>query len=208
MPMKKRKPKRNTWQDHYSRRAQKENYAARSVYKLQELQKKFSLIRKGDRILDLGCAPGSWIKYAAELTGSRGAVVGIDIKPVTVKLPVHVSVYRGDVLALDAALRDKLGEPFDAIISDMAPNTTGNRDVDAARSFHLCEAALNLCHDMLALQGAFVCKIFQGELFQEFSNSVKTEFKRQHLFKPKSSRKASKEIFVVGIGKLDFNILK
>ena len=201
MSKKKKKPKRNTWQDHYSRKAQKENYAARSVYKLQEIQKKFGLIRKGDRVLDLGCAPGSWLKFTAELTGNRGAVIGIDIKPVTIKLPAHVTVYQGDVRDPDATLMEKLGKPFNAVISDMAPNTTGNKDVDAARSFRLCEAALNLCQDVLALKGAFVCKIFQGELFQEFSDSVKSEFMRLHLFKPKSSRKASKEIFVIGIGK-------
>ena len=197
--MRTKKPKRNTWQDHYSRKARKENYAARSVYKFQELQKKFGLIRKGDHVLDLGCAPGSWLKYAAELTGSAGTVVGLDIKPVKLKLPANVTVYQGDVRAPDAALMDKLAKPFSAVISDMAPNTTGNKDVDAARSFRLCEAALDLCHDVLALQGVFVCKIFQGELFQEFAARVKAEFKRQHLFKPKSSRKASKEIFVVGI---------
>ena len=197
--LRKRTPKNNPWQDHYSRKAQKENYAARSVYKLQEIQKKFSLIRKGDRVLDLGCAPGSWLMYVAELTGSGGAVTGIDIKPVTVKLPTHVNVYQGDVSAPDTALMERLGKPFNAVISDMAPNTTGNKDVDAARSFHLCEAALNLCENMLALQGVFVCKIFQGELLQELADRVKTEFKRQHLFKPKSSRKASKEIFVIGI---------
>ncbi len=199
--MRKRKPKRNPWQDHYSRKAHKENYAARSVYKLQEIQKKFGLIRKGDRVLDLGCAPGSWLKYAAELTGSSGAVMGIDIKPVTVKLPAHVSVHLGDVRAPDAALIEKIGKPFNAVISDMAPNTTGNKDVDAARSFDLCKAALNLCHDVLALKGVFVCKIFQGELIQEFSDSVRANFKKQHLFKPQSSRKASKEIFIIGIGK-------
>ena len=206
MSKKRKNPKKNTWQDHYSRKAQKENYAARSVYKLQEIQKKFGLIRKGDRVLDLGCAPGSWLKYAAEITGGSGRVIGIDLKQVTVKLPAIVSVYQGDVQAPDAALIEKLGKPFNAVISDMAPNTTGNKDVDAARSFHLCEAALNLCHDLLAANGVFVCKIFLGELFQEFFDRMKTEFKRQHLFKPKSSRKASKEIFIVGIGKLDSRI--
>jgi len=197
--LRKKKAKRNPWQDHYSRKARKENYAARSVYKLQEIQKKFGLIRKGDRVLDLGCAPGSWLKYTAELTGSSGAVVGIDIKPVTVRMPANVCVVQGDVLSPDAALMQKLGKPFNAVISDMAPNTTGNKDVDAARSFRLCEAALNLCQDVLALRGVFVCKIFQGELIQEFSDRVKAAFKRQHLFKPHSSRKASKEIFIIGI---------
>jgi len=197
--LRKKKAKRNPWQDHYSRKARKENYAARSVYKLQEIQKKFGLIRKGDRVLDLGCAPGSWLKYTAELTGSSGDVVGIDIKPVTVSMPANVCVVQGDVLSPDTVLMQKLGKPFNAVISDMAPNTSGNKDVDAARSFRLCEAALNLCQDVLALRGVFVCKIFQGELLQEFSDRVKAEFKRQHLFKPQSSRKASKEIFIIGI---------
>jgi 23S rRNA (uridine2552-2'-O)-methyltransferase len=84
----------------------------------------------------------------------------------------------------------------------MAPNTSGNKDVDAAKSFYLCEAALNLSQAVLVPDGSFVCKIFQGELFQEFSERVKTHFKRQYIFKPQSSRKASKEIFIIGIGKI------
>ncbi len=108
-----------------------------------------------------------------------------------------------DVLAQAKALMEKLGQRFHAVISDMAPNTTGNKDVDAARSFHLCEAAFNLSQEVLTPNGVFVCKIFQGELFQEFSDKVKSHFKRQHIFKPQSSRKASKEIFIVGIGKID-----
>ncbi len=201
--MKRKTSKRNTWQDHYSRKAQKEKYPARSVYKLQEIQKKYRLIRKGDRVLDLGCSPGSWLVYAAELTGKDGLVAGIDLKPVSIQLPLHVTVYIGDVLAPEKALMEKLGQRFHAVISDMAPNTTGNKDVDAARSFHLCEAAFNLSQEVLTPNGVFVCKIFQGELFQEFSDKVKSHFKRQHIFKPQSSRKASKEIFIVGIGKID-----
>ena len=201
--MKRKTSKRNTWQDHYSRKAQKEKYPARSVYKLQEIQKKYRLIRKGDRVLDLGCSPGSWLVYAAELTGKDGLVAGIDLKPVSIQLPLHVTVYIGDVLAPEKALMEKLGQRFHAVISDMAPNTTGNKDVDAARSFHLCEAAFNLSQEVLTPNGVFVCKIFQGELFQEFSDKVKSHFKRQHIFKPQSSRKASKEIFIIGIGKID-----
>jgi 23S rRNA (uridine2552-2'-O)-methyltransferase len=201
--MKRKTSKRNTWQDHYSRKAQKEKYPARSVYKLQEIQKKYRLIRKGDRVLDLGCSPGSWLAYAAELTGKGGLVVGIDLKPVLIPLPAHVSFYKGDVMAPGEMLAQTLGQRFHAVISDMAPNTTGNKDVDAARSFDLCEAALNLSQEYLVPNGVFLCKIFQGELFQAFSNRVKKCFKRQHLFKPQSSRKASKEIFIIGIGKID-----
>ena len=199
--MKRKTSKRNPWQDHYSRKAQKEKYPARSVYKLQEIQKKYRVIRKGDRVLDLGCSPGSWLAYAAELTGESGTVVGIDLKPVSIQLPPHVKVYTGDVLAPGEALIEKLRQRFHAVICDMAPNTTGNKDVDAARSFHLCEAALNLSQEILIPNGSFVCKLFQGELFQEFSDRVKALFKRQHIFKPQSSRKASKEIYIIGIGK-------
>ena len=201
--MKRKISKRKPRQDHYFRKAQKENYPARSVYKLKEIQKKYRLIRKGDRVLDLGCSPGSWLAYAAELTGEGGLVVGVDIKPVSMQLPAHVTVYKGDVLAPGDALMDMLGERFHSVISDMAPNTTGNKDVDAARSFRLCEAALTLSHKVLVPNGSFVCKIFQGELFQAFSDKVKACFNRQHIFKPQSSRKASKEIFIIGIGKLD-----
>lgn len=199
--MKRKTPRRNTWQDHYTRKAQKEKYPARSVYKLQEIQKKYRLIRRGDRVLDLGCAPGSWLVYAADLTGESGSVVGIDLKPVSIQLPAHVTVYKGDVLAPGEMLTRKIGRQFHAVISDMAPSTTGNKDVDAARSFDLCEAALALSQAVLVPNGSFICKIFQGELFQEFSDRVKACFKRQHIFKPQSSRKASKEIFIIGIGK-------
>ena len=168
---------------------------------MQEIQKKYGLIRKGDRVLDLGCFPGSWLTYAAGLTGSGGTVVGIDLKPVSIALPAHVTVHVGDVLEPGKALMDILAQRFHAVISDMAPNTTGNKDVDAARSFRLCEAALNLSQEVLTPDGSFVCKIFQGDLFPEFSDRVKTHFKRQHIFKPQSSRKASKEIFIIGIGK-------
>lgn len=200
--MKRKTSKKNTWQDHYSRRAQKEKYPARSVYKLQEIQKKYRLIRKGDRVLDLGCSPGSWLAYAADLTGESGLVVGIDLKPVSIQLPAHVRVYKGDILAPGETLTRKLEQRFHALISDMAPNTTGNKDVDAARSFDLCEAALTLSQEYLLPNGVFLCKIFQGDLFQTFSERVKTSFNRQHIFKPQSSRKASKEIYIIGMGKM------
>jgi len=200
--MKRKTSKGNTWQDHYSRKAQKEKYPARSVYKLQEIQKKYRLIRKGDRVLDLGCSPGSWLAYAAELTGEGGRVVGVDLKPVSIQLPAHVTVYKGDLLTPGEALMEKLGQRFHAVISDMAPNTTGNKDVDAARSFDLCEAALTLSQEVLVPNGSFVCKIFQGELFTLFSDRVKACFNRQHIFKPQSSRKASKEIYIIGMGKI------
>ena len=191
----------NQWADHYTRRARKDNFPARSVYKLQEIQKRFHLIRRGDRVLTLGCAPGAWARFAAGIAGPTGGVVGIDLKKVDLALPGHVRLLQGDVLALDAALAAALAPGFRVVISDMAPATTGHRDVDAARSFTLCEAALDIARAHLKPGGHFVCKIFQGPDFEAFVRQVRSAFSTQRLYKPRSSRKASREIFVIGKGR-------
>jgi 23S rRNA (uridine2552-2'-O)-methyltransferase len=193
--------KHNRWQDHYARRAKKEKFPARSVYKLKEMQQKYNLIKKGDKVLDLGCAPGSWLLYAAKLTGNKGGVVGIDLKPVSEKFPSHVRVYRGDILSMDNELFKLTGKDFNVVLSDMSPATTGSRHVDSARSFNLCQAALSIAQETLVSGGSFVCKIFHGEDFKTFSDSVKQKFNRHKIFKPQSSRKASKEIYIIGFGK-------
>jgi 23S rRNA (uridine2552-2'-O)-methyltransferase len=197
----KKNAKANQWQDHYTRQAQKEHYPARSVYKLVEIQKKHRIIARGDRVLDLGAAPGSWTKYAAEQTGAGGAVTGIDLSPVDLALPPHASVMTGDVFELVDSAGQVFGSDFQVVISDMAPATTGDRFGDAARSHALCEAALAIADAVLQPGGRFVCKIFQGEDFKSFSEQVKARFERMHIFKPQSSRKASREIFVIGLGK-------
>jgi 23S rRNA (uridine2552-2'-O)-methyltransferase len=194
--------KHQRWTDHYSERAKKERYPARSVFKLKEAQKKFRLIKKDDRVLDLGCSPGSWLLYAAELVGKRGRAVGIDLKEIRIKLPPQAKTLTADIMTIDRAWFDeqKLGDRFNVVLSDMAPATSGNKGLDAARSFQLCQAALNIAEMVLKPGGSFVCKIFQGEEFKEFSDTVKNRFKRHKIFKPQSSRKESKEIFVVGLG--------
>jgi 23S rRNA (uridine2552-2'-O)-methyltransferase len=199
--MKLKGSKSGVWADHYTQQAKKEKYPARSVYKLKEIQKKYRLIRKGNRVLDLGCAPGSWLLYAAEVVGDTGEVVGIDLKPVSIKLPKQAAVFTGDILNPDETLLQCLEKRFHVLMSDMAPDTTGNKDVDAARSFALCEAALGIADRVLVANGAFACKIFQGEAFQVFSQMVKDRFKQQRIFRPQSTRKASREIYIVGLGK-------
>ena len=190
------------WKDHYSERAKKERYPARSVFKLKEAQKKFRLINKGDRVLDLGCSPGSWLLYAAELTGKHGRVLGIDLKAVPVNLPPQAEIHTADILTIDRAWLDRLQlvGRYHVVLSDMAPATTGNKGLDAARSFQLCQAALSIAEIVLKPGGSFFCKIFQGEEFKEFSDIVRNRFKRHKIFKPRSSRKESKEIFIVGMG--------
>ena len=193
--------KHQRWADHYSEQAKKERYPARSVYKLKEVQKKFRLIRKGDRVLDLGCSPGSWLLYAAELTAKHGKVLGIDLKPVTIKIPSYVETLEADILTIDRAWieNEGLASRFNVALSDMAPATTGNKMIDAERSYQLCQAALNIAQMALRPGGSFLCKIFQGEEFKKFSDSVRRRFKTHKIFKPQSSRKESKEIYITGM---------
>ena len=194
--------KHQRWADHYSERAKKERYPARSVYKLKEAQKKYGLIRKGDRVLDLGCSPGSWLLYAAELIGTRGEVLGIDQNAVTISLPARVKTFTADILTIDGPWIENatLRNHFNVVLSDMAPATTGNKAVDSARSYRLCGAALNIAQMVLVPGGSFFCKIFQGDEFKRFSDSVRSRFKGHKIFKPQSSRKQSKEIFILGMG--------
>ena len=203
--MKRKKSKHNRRVDHYALKAKKEHFPARSVYKLKEIQQKYKIIKKGDRVLDLGCSPGSWLLYAADLAGKRGEVVGVDLKPlsneISMKLPSNARMYVGDVLSVSDELSKLIGKNYNVVISDMAPATTGSKSVDAARSFELCRAALAIAQDVLTPGGAFICKIFQGEDFKIFLDLVKTGFNKQKIFKPESSRKASKEIYIIGFGK-------
>lgn len=199
--MKRTNCKKNPWADHYTRQAKKDNFAARSVYKLQEIQKKHRILNRRARVLDLGCAPGSWLQFAAQTAGPKGRLVGIDLAPVTIGLPDNVTVITADVADLEGHLVELGLTRFDVVLSDMAPATTGNRHVDEARSVGLCEAALYIARKTLVPGGSFVCKIFQGSDFKAFTEAVKSHFGRQLAFRPKSTRKASREVFVIGLGK-------
>ncbi|MBW2107113.1 MAG: RlmE family RNA methyltransferase [Deltaproteobacteria bacterium] len=193
--------KSRKWHDAYTARARKQGYPARSVFKLQEIQQRYGVLKKGGRILDLGCAPGSWLAFASRAVGQQGSVVGVDVSPVTMTLPENVRFIHHDVLRWDRAFLEALNGPFDAVLSDMAPSTSGNKFVDAQRSLGLCEAALEISIKVLRPGGAFVCKIFHGTDFKEFSDRAKQFFERLAHVRPMSTRKASKEIFVVGLNK-------
>ena len=199
--MKRARRRANPWADHYTRKAKKDKFPARSVYKLQEMQRKFRLIKPCDRVLDLGCAPGSWLKYTAKQVGNKGQVVGVDLKPVCISLPAHVRVLTGDVFKMADELARAGESGYNLVLSDMAPDTTGNKSIDAARSFEIGCQALTLAQKLLLPQGRFVCKIFQGEDFNRYLEKVKTTFKTNKIFKPKSSRKASREIYILGFNK-------
>lgn len=200
MAKKKGSPK-NQWADHLTLKAKSENYPARSVYKLEEIQKKFSIMKKGDRVLDLGCAPGSWLLYAADQVGVQGRVWGIDLTGVEIQLPAHVTAIQDNILALENPEFLNPDTQFEVVLSDMAPATTGRKDVDAFRSFELCRMALETALEHLVAQGHFVCKIFQGNEFKKFEQKVKSAFRECKIFKPESCRKQSKEIYIIAKGR-------
>lgn len=187
------------WADHLTQKAKSMGYPARSVFKLEDIQNRFQIIKKGDIVLDLGCSPGSWTLYAAKLVGDQGRVLGIDLKAVETKLPPNALTIEDDILKPEhpAFIAPYTGR-FNAVISDMAPATTGRKDVDAIRSFELCRMALDTALKNLAFQGNFVCKIFQGNDFKTFEQEVKAAFKECRVFKPESCRKQSKEIYIIG----------
>jgi len=188
---------KNQWEDHLTRRARTENYPARSVYKLEEIQNKFKVIKKNDQVLDLGCAPGSWLLYAAKQVGPVGRILGLDLSPVDIRLPENVRAVQENVLNLEnSALVDE-NTCFNVVLSDMAPSTSGRKDVDAIKSYELCCMALAVADQYLVPSGHFVCKIFQGNEFKEFEKKVKSKFKECKIFKPDSCRKQSKEIYMI-----------
>ena len=186
--------------DHYFRKAKQQDFAARSVYKIEEIDRKHGLIRPGNAVLDLGCRPGSWMQYAARKVGSRGKVVGIDLRSVERALPDNCVVLQMDAERIDLAVLSGHVRRFQVVLSDMAPDTTGVKFVDQVRSMNLCEAALAAARRLLSPGGHFVTKIFQGPGFEEFLKDVRRSFRKVHVVKPKSSRKESKEIYVVGKG--------
>lgn len=197
----KKKGNKNQWEDHLTRRAKSENYPARSVYKLEEIQNRFRVIKRNDKVIDLGCSPGSWLLYAAKEVKDQGRVFGIDLKQINIDLPQNVSAIQDDILNLNNwSFLDEIIK-FNVVLSDMAPATTGRKDVDALRSFELCRMALKVADDFLTTDGNFVCKIFQGNDFNSFQKNVKSKFKSCKIFKPESCRKQSKEIYIIAKGK-------
>jgi 23S rRNA (uridine2552-2'-O)-methyltransferase len=190
-------------QDRFFKKAKEEGFAARSVYKLEEIDKKFKVFRRGQTVLDLGAAPGSWSQFASQKVGENGRVLGVDLSPVTVSLPNAVFI-QADLydLNLEEVFREHgFVPPFDLVISDMAPKTTGIKSADQAKSMALCELALDVALRFLKPGGTFVCKFFQSGEFGQLRNAIKKEFERVEALKPESTRSISKEIFLIGLRK-------
>lgn len=189
--------------DHYFQKAKKENFAARSVFKLEEIDQKLKLLKPGQVVLDLGASPGSWSQYASKKIGPNGKVLGVDLSPVTVSLS-NATFIQADLrdLNLESVFQEHgFLPPFDLVLSDMAPKTTGIRMTDQARSMELCELALDVADRFLKKNGHFVCKLFHSDDFTKLRDQIKKSYGKFEAIKPDSTRKISKEIFLVGISK-------
>lgn len=186
-------------QDYYFNKARKEGYAARSAFKLEEIDKKHKIIKPGFCVIDLGCFPGSWMQYIAKKVGKKGLVVGIDRTQLKINLTDNMRHIHSDINELDSTKLGEFAERFDLVCSDMAPNSTGVRDVDAARSLQLCQMAQHVALQWLKKRGAFLVKCFQGPSFDPLLKEMRGNFEQVKIVKPKSSRNESREIFLLGI---------
>lgn len=186
--------------DHYFNKAKQENYLARSIYKLEEIDEKYKILKPGMKVVDLGYYPGSWIQYTSKVIGDEGLVIGIDIQEVNKKLSgvKNVRVYQKDIFDIQDLSQLGVSEGFDAVLSDMAPSTTGIKSLDQDRSLNLVESVFGLLPRFLKPGGNFVIKVFDSQHAQNYLKEQKNLFKEFSYLKPKSTRSVSKEFFVIG----------
>ncbi len=192
-------PKPYVPNDKWSQRAAKEGYLARSVYKLMEIDARYELIRPGLRVLDIGAAPGSWLQYTSDKLGPEGRVLGLDLKPISFSAP-NVMTKVVDVFddaAVEAAIAGMSWQKLDLVLSDIAPNTSGIKDVDQWRSIELNRKIAAIAHRYLRGKGSVVMKVFRGKDFDMFTHELKTMFKRLKVMSAVASRDRSREVYVV-----------
>ena len=184
--------------DEYVKKAQKEGYRSRAVYKLLEIIEKNQIIYKGNTVLDLGAAPGGWSQVAAKITGKSGQVIASDILPI-VEIN-DVNFLQGDFT--EQSVYDKLiklikGDAVDIVLSDMAPNMSGQLSVDQPKSMYLAELAIDFALKTLSSNGHFIVKVFQGDGFDDYVKKSRNKFKKVSIIKPKASRPRSKEVYLL-----------
>ncbi|PTY40160.1 SAM-dependent methyltransferase [Brachyspira hampsonii] len=180
-------------QDFYFKKAKEENYKARSVFKLEEAQNKFKFIKASDTVLDVGCSPGSFSQYMLNKILKSGSVVGVDILPNSFAHQRFTFIL-GDIKEMDiTSFNNTL---FDVVVSDAMPNTTSDRETNHFRSISLCRSIFNLAKDVLKENGHFFIKVFDGKDLQMFKKELSEYFDSVNVFKPKSSRDESREIFL------------
>lgn len=187
--------------DQYVKQAQKQGLRSRAVFKLEEVQARDKILKPGQTVVDLGAAPGGWSQLVVDIQQGKGQLIACDILPMD---PIAgVDFLEGDFreeAVLNALLNRIGGANVDVVLSDMAPNMSGNKTVDQARSMYLVELALDMCHQVLKANGSFVVKVFQGAGFDPFLADVRAAFKTVKVRKPDSSRARSREVFLVASG--------
>jgi len=186
--------------DYYRRIAKKEGFRSRAAYKLLEINNSYHIILKGMYVVDLGCAPGGWLQVASKIVGTDGKVLGIDLRPVD-PLP-KVQFIQGDLedSFLAERILDAMGRKVNVLLSDVAPNVSGIWQLDHARQISLTQNALSIAEKVLAKNGSAVLKAFEGELLNELRDQLKKKFSKVNLYKPRSSRKTSSEIYLACLG--------
>ena len=191
-----------TPQDRYFKKAKQDGYRSRAAYKLVELQQRFRLINAGDKVVDLGAAPGGWLQVAAKLVGPNGKVVGVDLQPIQPFQERNIMVLQGDVLTGETQLRikDLLGGMANCVLSDMAPKLSGIRDADRARCQELNRLALQVAKELLRPGGVLLVKSFVSEDLQSYSTELKNYFTTVQRTKPEASRQGSSEFYFYANG--------
>ena len=182
--------------DHFFREAKRNGYRSRAAYKLIEINEKRHILKKGDLVLDLGAAPGSWLQVVSEQIGSSGKVIGVDLTEIEGSLPDNVITIQDDVTTLTPTSFEGVAA-FDVILSDMAPSTTGTRTIDHHGSVQLCNTALELAATILKPHGHLVMKVLEGEVYRDLLDRAADSFENAKGYKPKASRSISTEMYIV-----------
>jgi 23S rRNA (uridine2552-2'-O)-methyltransferase len=187
--------------DPYYKRAKGENYRSRASYKLMQINKKYKVIKKGNKILDLGAAPGGWSQVAIEKVEDEGIVVGVDLKKIKPFPDESYYFIRGDFTDENIHLKiiEKLDGKANAIISDASPSLSGIKNIDHLRSMDLAESVTEIAYKILAKNGNLLIKVFQGEEFKDLIDKIRKKFKVLKTTKPSSSRKKSSEMYIIGL---------
>jgi 23S rRNA (uridine2552-2'-O)-methyltransferase len=186
--------------DSYRVKAKQEGFPARSVYKLKEIQQRYRLIRPGICVVDLGCHPGSWLRFCSQIVTPQGRILGIDQKPPTVPLDPPLAFLEADVLTLSREQLPDWSREADLVLSDLAPHTSGIKWLDHQRSLELAYKALEIASWILKPRGGILVKLFQGVDSLAFHNKMKDAFRQVDTEKPRSSRQASSEVYLIGRG--------
>ncbi|MFP4530762.1 MAG: 23S rRNA (uridine(2552)-2'-O)-methyltransferase [Halodesulfurarchaeum sp.] len=190
--------------DQYYNKAKQQGYRSRSAYKLKQIDDQVGLLAPGDTVIDLGAAPGGWLQVAAERVGEAGRVIGVDFQSIDVIETGDVETIRGDMTEerTQERMAELVPDAVDVVVSDMAPNMSGEYDLDHARSVHLARTALEMAEQFLVSGGNFVAKVFEGRDLDDFVADVEGEFDKVNIVRPDASRDSSSEVFVVGLGRL------